>query len=136
RVRPLGDFMPFWANFPFSPRRVPIFYGWVVLVVATLGIISSIPGQTMGVSVFTDPLMGALGLTREQISLAYLFGTAASSLLMLKAGVLIDRFGARITMMVASVAVGLSLSLTANSGRILEWSKPSAASTGGGTAGF
>lgn len=41
---------------PFAPRRAPFFYGWVVVVASTIGVVMSIPGQTMGVSVFTDPL--------------------------------------------------------------------------------
>ena len=45
----------FEPDFPFAPSRLPFFYGWLVLVVATLAILVSIPGQTMGVSVFTEP---------------------------------------------------------------------------------
>ena len=122
-----------WANFPFSPKRVPFFYGWVMIVVATIGTISSIPGQTMGVSVFTDPLMATLRLTREQISLAYMFGTITSAGIMLKAGGIIDKFGTRVTMMAASVSLGFSLLLTANSGVMLDSLKPEGE---GGALGF
>ena len=47
---------------PFAPSRWPVFYGWVIVFVATIGSIFSIPGQTMGFSVFTDVLMKELGL--------------------------------------------------------------------------
>ena len=53
-----------WANTPFSPARCPFFYGWVIVAVSTLSICSSIPGQTAGIGLFTDSLMGALGITR------------------------------------------------------------------------
>ena len=56
------------ADVPFAPRRVPFFYGWVVVAAATSGVLFSIPGQTMGVSVFTDSLLEATGLGRLALS--------------------------------------------------------------------
>ena len=69
----------------------------------------SIPGQTMGVSVFTDPLLEATGLSRLQLSATYLIGTLTSSLLLLYGGSLLDRFGARVMAMGASLTLGLTL---------------------------
>ena len=96
-------------DWPFAPRRVPVFYGWVVLAVSTLGILASIPGQTMGMAVFTEPLMEALGLTRTQLSLAYMVGTVGSSLFLTRAGRLYDRVGGRLLITGASLALGLTL---------------------------
>ena len=42
---------------PFPPSRLPFFYGWVILGAGIIGILMSIPGQTMGVSVFTENLL-------------------------------------------------------------------------------
>ncbi|HCE06906.1 MAG TPA: hypothetical protein DEQ62_11315, partial [Verrucomicrobiales bacterium] len=42
---------------PFAPSACPFFYGWVIVFAATIGTIASIPGQTMGFTVFTDVLM-------------------------------------------------------------------------------
>ncbi|MEL6924535.1 MAG: hypothetical protein AAFO94_10850 [Bacteroidota bacterium] len=47
-------------NIPFKPSRFPISYGWVILIASIAGVLMSIPGQTMGVSVFTDYLIEAL----------------------------------------------------------------------------
>jgi len=58
-----------------DPAKSPVFYGYVILVVGTIGIYFSIPGQTIGVSVFTDPVKDALGLSRNQFSNAYMIGT-------------------------------------------------------------
>jgi len=85
------------ALHPFNPGRFPFYYGWLIVAVGTLGLIFSIPGQTMGVSVFTDHLIKALGLTRLRISTAYMVGTLCSALLMTRAGRLYDRLGARTT---------------------------------------
>jgi len=79
-----------------DPAKSPIFYGYVILVIGTIGVYCSIPGQTIGVSVFTDPVKDALGLSRNQFSNAYMIGTIASSLIIGKAGVWFDRYGARL----------------------------------------
>ena len=44
-------------NFPWEPHRFPFFYGWIIVLGATVGTLFTIPGQTMGFSVFTDILM-------------------------------------------------------------------------------
>jgi len=96
-------------GFPFAPARVPFFYGWVIVVVGTLGIIASIPGQTMGVGVFTNILIEELGLTRFQLSTAYAIGTVLSGLTLPWMGKLFDRFGARRLIVCSAVATGLVL---------------------------
>jgi hypothetical protein len=82
-------------NVPFSPAKSPVFYGWFIVLWGTLGIIMSVPGQTMGVSTFTDHLIDALRLDRNELSTAYLLGTIASSFLLTRAGKLYDKIGAR-----------------------------------------
>lgn len=94
---------------PFRPASLPFFYGWVILAVATLGVLASIPGQTMGVSVFTDPLLEATGLSRMAVSHAYLVGTVASGLALTAGGAWIDRFGARRVVLAACLALAGSL---------------------------
>ncbi len=85
------------VDIPFAPRRFGFFYGWVIVAASTLAVFASVPGQTIGVGVFTDYLIEALGLSREQLSLAYMFGTLASGLLIPLAGTVLDRIGIRAT---------------------------------------
>ena len=82
-----------FVNVPFAAARWPFFYGWMILVWGTVGVLMSMPGQTIGVSVFTEPLLEALQLTRDQLSLAYMAGTIGSSFLLPWAGSLYDRWG-------------------------------------------
>ncbi|MCX2983165.1 MFS transporter [Halieaceae bacterium IMCC14734] len=96
-------------NWPFDIRRIPFFYGWVIWLVSTLGFLFSIPGQTMGMAVFTDALIDALGLTRTQLSMAYLIGTVGSALLLTRAGRWYDRWGGRTMTTLASLALALML---------------------------
>lgn len=101
-----------------SVSRFPFYYGWIILAVGTLGIIASIPGQTMGVSAFTDYLIEALQVTRVNISTAYMIGTFASALLIPYAGKLYDRFGARKTAAASSLFLGIFLLLLSVSGTV------------------
>ena len=110
--------MPFRPDFPFRPARLPFFYGWVVLGVSTLGIAMSIPGQTMGVSVFTDHLIHATGLSRLELSNAYLAGTLASGLLLPYGGTLLDRYGARRIIGAICLALAGTLVYLANVDRL------------------
>ncbi|MEQ9482344.1 MFS transporter [Coleofasciculus sp. F4-SAH-05] len=96
-------------NYPFSTTRFPFFYGWIIAVVCTIGIIMSIPGQTVGVSVFTDHLLQATGVSRLELSNAYLVGTLTSGLLLPMGGVLLDRFGARVIVVGSSLWLGGTL---------------------------
>ena len=107
-------------RFPPSPERYPFFYGWVVVAVGTLGVVSSIPGQTMGVSVFAPRLMEALRLSSTQLSIAYGIGTVASGLFLVRAGRLVDRFGVRRAMIFASVCSALALLFLSSSGIVAE----------------
>jgi OFA family oxalate/formate antiporter-like MFS transporter len=106
-------------HFPFSPKKFPVFYGWVILVVATLGVLVSAPGQTMGVSTFTDYLLESIGITRDQLSMAYMFGTIGSSFILTYAGKLYDKYGARWVGMVTSLILAAVLVLLSQSDRII-----------------
>ena len=69
----------------------------------------TIPGQTMGFSVFTDILIDELGLTRLELSTAYLVGTVLSGFSLPWLGQLFDRLGARHMAVYAALATGVVL---------------------------
>lgn len=113
--------MSAWSpDFPLSPRKFPFFYGWIVVAIATLGVVFSIPGQTMGFSVFTDILIEKLGLTRVQLSTAYCIGTVLSGLTLPWLGRVFDRFGARKMVVGSAVATGLVLFYLSGTHRLLD----------------
>ncbi len=97
------------CNKPFQVSKFPFFYGWVILAAGTIGILMSIPGQTMGVSVFTESLLSDLQINRNSLSLAYLVGTLGSGLIITRAGKLYDKHGARVMAFIAGVMLGLML---------------------------
>ncbi|HEU4637150.1 MAG TPA: hypothetical protein VFS41_13280, partial [Edaphobacter sp.] len=55
-------------DLPHIFDRRGVYYGWVVLLAGTVGIIMSVPGQTMGVSIYTDPLLTSLHMSRVDLS--------------------------------------------------------------------
>lgn len=97
------------GDIPFSPAKFPFFYGWIILAAGAVGVVMSIPGQTMGVSVFTDRLIDSLKISRLNLSLSYMIGTLSSSLLLSRAGKQYDKFGARVSAAAASAFMGLVL---------------------------
>jgi MFS transporter, OFA family, oxalate/formate antiporter len=109
------------ANIPFAPRRWPFFYGWMIVVVGTLGMLASSPGQTIGVGVFTDDLMAVLGLNRVHLSQAYMVGTIGSSLLLPLAGTLLDRIGARAMGAISCLGLALSLVVLSRVDQLAAW---------------
>ncbi len=104
------------TNF-LNPAKFPFFYGYFIALLGTIGIWASIPGQTVGVSTFTDPVKDTLGLTRNQFSFAYMLGTLASSLLISRAGRWFDKYGAQLVAAGASFLLSISLFLAS-------WSQP------------
>lgn len=88
-------------------KATPFFYGWIILVVGTVGIVMMAPSQTFTISVFIDYFIKDLGISRANISLLYGVATFAGSLLLPLTGRLVDRFGPRL--MTPLIAVGLGL---------------------------
>jgi len=108
-----------WNNFPIQPQKVPFFYGWVILFATTIGVLASAPGQTMGIATFTDYLLENIQISRNQLSVAYMIGTIASSLLLTFAGKMYDKYGARWVGMLTSVILAMVLILLSQSDRII-----------------
>ncbi|GIS84525.1 MAG: hypothetical protein CM1200mP16_08250 [Nitrospina sp.] len=79
------------------------------MAAGTIGMLASIPGQTMAVGVFSEYLISKTGLNRIELSFAYMTGTILSSLFLPFAGKLLDLIGARIMILVTGIGLGISL---------------------------
>lgn len=88
--------------------RSPVFYGWIVLAVATLGMMMTIPGQTVGVSIFLDGIIADLGLSRSEVSTLYLIGTLTGSLVLPFVGRFVDRRGPRAAVIAIATTFALA----------------------------
>lgn len=95
RCRPAGAQQSFQASRCRSRGRGSGFYGWPIVGYSAIAIALTAPGQTAGVSVFINPLIADLGISRTQISTAYLVGTLLGAGAMPLAGGAVDRWGPR-----------------------------------------
>ncbi len=97
------------GSWPFDPARFRFYYGWVIVIVGSIGVLASMPGQTAGVGVFTDNLTDATGLSRLELAVAYLVGTGCSGLILPRGGLAIDRYGSRSVALVAVIGLAATL---------------------------
>ncbi len=100
---------------PPSSQQIPSvgrggrFVGWRIVVLATITAAMTAPGQTIGVSVFVDPLITDLDLTRSEVSAAYLIGTLLGALALPTVGRWVDIAGSRRALTVIGGAFGAGL---------------------------
>ena len=83
----------------------------MILALGAIGFLMSSPGQTYGVSPFTDSLIAALGLTRVQLSLAYmifLYASIVSIVLRPVVGWLCDRIPLKYLLMTQLAGICIS----------------------------
>jgi len=92
----------------YLAKRLPFYYGWVMLPIAMLAAIATSPGQTYGISIFNAHFRESLGLSHSQLTAAYMFGTLLASLPQSYIGSLTDRFGIRRVMFIVVVLFGLA----------------------------
>jgi len=85
------------------------FYGWHMVGFSALALAATGPGQTVGISLFIDPLIEELGVSRSAIATAYLLGTLAGAIALPWIGRALDRYGVRRTMAVIGFVFGAVL---------------------------
>jgi MFS family permease len=75
------------------------------------------PGQTVGISVFVDPMIDDLGISRTEMTTAYLIGTLTGAVALPWIGQAVDRFGVRRIMALVGLLFGamlISMSVVSN----------------------
>ena len=82
-------------------------YGWVIVVVAALAMVATLPGRTHGLGMVTERVLqdSAFQLDRESYANINLWATLLGGLFCLPCGWLIDRFGLRWTLSVTVAAL-------------------------------
>ncbi|MAU12765.1 MAG: hypothetical protein CL607_23280 [Anaerolineaceae bacterium] len=98
-------------------ERSPIFYGWVIWLVATVGLIATSPGQSFSVSLFNDHFIADFAMSRTDVSGLFGLGTFIASLSLTWVGRQMDRHGSRrvgtvVLILFAAVLMSLSVIIT------------------------
>lgn len=91
----------------FDALAERVFYGWVILGVAGLGMFASGPGQSHTFSVFVGPIARDLDISPAQVASAYAFATLVAAFALPFMGRLVDRHGPRRMTLVAALGLGL-----------------------------
>jgi len=92
-----------------NPARPRVFYGWVVLGVAALAMVGTLPGRTQGLGLITEPLLRDLSLSRVAYAQINLVATLIGALFCVGVGRLIDRVGSRIVLTMTALALGATV---------------------------
>jgi MFS family permease len=88
-----------------APRSRP-YYGWVVLGVAALAMVGTLPGRTQGLGLVTEPLLRDLGVSRVTFAQINLVATLVGALFCAGVGTLVDRRGSRLVLTVLALLLG------------------------------
>lgn len=90
------------------PVKTPFYYGWIIVLIASLGVFFSGPGQTYSISIFIDPYIQEFGWSRSSISSAYSTATLAAGMFLFFVGYLVDKYGHRIITTIIAILLGLA----------------------------
>jgi len=99
-------------NLPRAARSSTAFYGWYMVLFCTIVRGLTAPGQTIGVSAFTDDLIESLGTSRSAVSTAYLVGTLTGAAALPFVGRWVDRAGVKHTLTIIAIAFSCAVALT------------------------
>jgi MFS family permease len=83
-----------------------LYYGWVVLGVAALAMVGTLPGRTQGLGLITEPLLRDIGMDRVRFAQINLISTLAGSFFSFGIGGLVDRHGSRIVLTSLALLLG------------------------------
>ena len=89
-----------------APRSRRMFYGWVVVGMAALAMVGTLPGRTQGLGLITEPLMRDIGIGRVAYAQLNLVATLAGALFCFGVGRLIDRRGSRVVVTGIAILLG------------------------------
>jgi MFS family permease len=86
--------------------RAP-YRGWVIIFVAALAMVGTLPGRSQGLGLITEPLLADLRLDRVGYASLNFWATIVGAAGAIGIGRLLDRFGARLVLPIVAVALGI-----------------------------
>jgi MFS family permease len=95
-----------------------MYRGWVVLGMAALAMVGTLPGRTQGLGLVTEPLLRDFGLDRVSYATINLWATLIGAAFNVPCGRLVDRWGARVVMTGLLVLLGLTVLAMAGTGSL------------------
>ena len=94
------------ASAAARPFGSTVYYGWVIVGVAALAMVGTLPGRTQGLGLVTEPLLRDLAVDRVRFAQINLVATLAGSLFCFGIGGLVDRRGSRAVVTALALLLG------------------------------
>jgi len=105
---------------PGAVARVPFYYGWVMMGLAALAMVGTLPGRTQGLGLVTESLIKDLQVDRVGFAQMNLWATLLGSLFCLFIGRLVDELGSRVVLTLVALALGgVVLAMSGTSGVVV-----------------
>ena len=88
-----------------------LYYGWTILLMASIAMTATLPGRTHGLGLITKPLTDdlALGVNEAAFSHLNFWAVLIGSAICIPTGRAIDRFGTRLVLTIVAVVLGMSV---------------------------
>jgi rhodanese-related sulfurtransferase/sugar phosphate permease len=99
--------------------RSRFYYGWVVLGVAALAMVGTLPGRSQGLGLITEPLLSDLLISRVAFAQVNVVATLLGALFCFGVGRLIDRHGSRVVLTVTALLLGAVVLLMSRATSVL-----------------
>ncbi|MDP3069148.1 MAG: MFS transporter [Opitutaceae bacterium] len=96
----------FPTKLPALLGRTRFYYGWVVVALAAVAMVGTLPGRTQGLGLITESLLQDLRLSRVEFAHMNLWATLLGSLCCIGIGRLQDRLGSRIILATVAALLG------------------------------
>lgn len=90
-----------------------VYYGWVMVGLAAVAMVGTLPGRTQGLGLVTEPLLADLGIGRVDYAQLNLWATLVGSAFAIGIGRVLDRFGAPVVLTTIAVALGITVCVMA-----------------------
>ncbi len=94
------------ARPPSRASRLPFYYGWVNVLVAAVAMSATLPGRTYGLALIKEPLRADLGIGDLRFNFLNFWAIVLGAVVVLPVGRLIDRAGARASLVAVAAALG------------------------------
>ena len=98
-----------------------LYYGWVIVFLASVAMVGTLPGRTQGLGLITEPLLRDLKMDRVAFAQLNLWATLLGALCCYAGGRFMDRRGARTALPLVCVILGAAAVLltVANSAAVV-----------------
>ena len=94
------------------------YYGWTIVVIASLAMVGTLPGRSQGLGLVTELLLADLRLDRVTYATINLWATLIGALGALGIGRSLDRFGSRAVLTVVVIMLAIAVALMSGAGSI------------------